>query len=206
MSDDIPSAASRPFCVIDAQGRVVMRGHSLDLPELPGHTTLAEEAPADHYRDDGVWTAMPTRPSERHTFDWSAKTWHDPRTLADSKAARWSEIKRQRDLLEASGFPYMGKAIDSDPRSVQRINTVVQAAQAAIGVGQAFTIVWTCADNTLLMLDAAAVLGMPVALALYADALHQTCKTLRTQIAASTTVAEVEAITWPPMNSPETDE
>ncbi len=126
-----------------------------------------------------------------------------PLSLAEIKAARWSEVKRQRDLLEASGFPYLGKRLDSDARSVQRINTAVQAAQAALAAGAAFPIVWTCADNSLLVLNAEGVVGMPVALALYADQLHQVAKGLRMQIDAATTPAEVQAVAWPVKNSQE---
>lgn len=126
-----------------------------------------------------------------------------PPTLDVLKAAQWTALKRHRDLLEASGFPYLGKTVDSDSRSVQRINTAVQAAQAAMGAGVPFSIVWTCADNSLLTLDGPGMLGMPVALATYADQLHQTCKTLRAQIEAATTPAAVQAVAWPAQISQE---
>lgn len=191
------------FTVVDGSGQVVMRGDTLDLPQIPGHTTFAEAAPLDTYRSGGAWVPMPARPSALHVFNWTAKAWVDPRTLADVRAARWAEVKRHRNLLEASGFPYLGKVLDSDERSVQRITTVVQAAQAALGASVPFSIVWTCADNSSLALDAVAAMGMPVALAQYADQLHQTAKTLRAQIDAATTVPQVEAITWPAVPSQE---
>lgn len=194
---------SCPFTMVDKDGQIVMRGDTIDLPEMPGYTTFAEEAPPDTYRDGSAWVPMPVSPSARHIFDWTAKTWIDPRTLADVKAKRWSEVKRHRDLLEAAGFPYMGKVLDSDERSVQRITTVVQAAQAALGAQQPFLISWTCADNSQLALDATAVVGMPVALAIYADQLHQTARALRSQIEAATSAAQVQAIAWPTPNFPE---
>lgn len=191
------------FTMVDEHGQVVMRGQTLDLPQRAGCRTFAEAAPVDSYRDGDAWVPMPERPSPLHTFDWSTKAWTDPRTLAEVKAARRAEMKRHRDLLEASGFPYLGKRLDSDARSVQRINTAVQAAQAAMAAGQPFAITWTCADNTLLALDGVGMLGVPVALALYADQLHQTCKSLQAQIEAAATPATVQAITWPAMNSQE---
>lgn len=191
------------FTVVDAQGRVVMRGHTLDLPQIPGHTAFAEAAPLNTYRDGDVWVPIPEQPSALHVFDWSAKTWSDPRTLAAIKAECWAAMKRHRDLLEASGFPYLGKRLDSDARSVARINTAVQAAQAALAIGEPFAITWTCADNTTLALDGAGMLGIPVALALYADQLHQTCKAMRAQINAATTAAQVESIAWPATNNQE---
>lgn len=194
---------SCPFTMVDKDGQIVMRGDTIDLPEMPGYTTFAEAAPLDTYRDGSAWAPIPAQPSALHVFDWTAKAWIDPRTLADVKAARWSEVKRQRDLLEASGFPYMGKVLDSDERSVQRITTVVQAAQAALGAQQPFSISWTCADNSLLALDAAGVIGMPVALAMYADHLHQIAKGLRSQIEAAANAAQVQAVVWPNPTSPE---
>lgn len=185
------------YTMVDAHGQVVMRGQTLDLPQRPGCRVFAEAAPANTYRNGDAWVPMPAQPSEAHVFDWLTKAWIDPRTLAEVKAARWAEMKRHRNLLEASGFPYLGKRLDSDARSVQRINTAVQAAQAALAVGEPFAITWTCADNTTLELDGAGMLGAPVALARYADQLHQTCKTLRAQIEAAATPADVQSITWP---------
>jgi hypothetical protein len=185
------------FTVVNADGKVVMRGHTLDLPQIPAHRSFAEAAPENTYRDGDVWVPMPAQPTPLHVFDWLTKAWKDPRSLAELKATRWTEMKRHRDLLEASGFPYLGKRLDSDARSVQRINTAVQAAQAALAASQPFAITWTCADNSALALDGAGMLGVPVALALYADQLHQACKTLRAQIELATTPAQVQAIAWP---------
>jgi hypothetical protein len=196
---------SCPFTMVDKNGQIVMRGDTIDLPEMPGCTTFPEAAPLGTYRDGNAWVKLPVQPSARHVFDWTAKAWIDPRTLAEVKTARWSEMKRHRDLLEASGFPYLAKTIDSDSRSVQRINTAVQAAQAAIGAGQPFPIVWTCADNSLLDLDAVGVVGMPVALAMYADHLHQIAKGLRSQIEAAANAAQVQAVVWPNSTSSETN-
>ncbi|RYG95957.1 MAG: DUF4376 domain-containing protein, partial [Alphaproteobacteria bacterium] len=161
------------FTMVDEHGQIVMRGQTLDLPQRAGCRTFAEAAPVNSYRDGDTWVLMPVQTDPVQVFDWTTKAWIDPRTLDEVKAARWSDMKRHRDLLEAAGFPYRGKRLDSDSRSVQRINTAVQAAQAALAVGEPFSITWTCADNTTLDLDGAGMLGVPVALALYADQLHQ---------------------------------
>ena len=101
-------------------------------------------------------------------------------------------INVKRDRLEESGFTYQGKLVDSDPRSVQRINTSVQAAQAAASAGQSFSLDWTCADGSTLTLDAAGMMGMPVALAMYANVLHQHARALKELVANATTVAQIE--------------
>ncbi|MCY1197860.1 hypothetical protein D9M72_92280 [compost metagenome] len=114
-----------------------------------------------------------------------------------ARERRWAEIKQDRDKKEASGFPYLGAVFDSDPRSVQRIVGAVLAAQAAVAAGETFEIEWTVADNSVLPLDASDVMGMPVALAMYADQLHTISRGLRADIEAAATVEEVEAVNWP---------
>ncbi len=118
-------------------------------------------------------------------------------SIDELKTAKWAEIKAHRDHLEQSGAPYMGKTIDSDTVSVQRIAIAVQAAQAAIGAGVEFTLAWTCADNTVLTMTAEQVVGMSVALAQYSDNLHQTARELREQIAAVETAEDLAEIVWP---------
>lgn len=153
---------------------------------------------ATQYHDlvTGQPADMPSKPSALHVFDWTAKAWVDPRTLQDRKDAKWAEIKGLRDALEATSFPYMGKVIDSDARSAQRITTAVQSANAAQSAGVAFSISWTCADNSTLTLDGPAMLGMPVALAGYANGLHEHARIVRAQIEAAATLDELNLITW----------
>lgn len=151
----------------------------------------------DHYLSgDGRWLPIGVRPDAGYAWSWEAHAWV-LRALEDVRVAKWEEIKAARDAAEVSGFPYMGKVIDSDPRSVQRLTGAVQAAQEAIKLGQPFAIEWTCADNTMLALDAESMTGMPAALALYANQLHEQARALRAVIAAAQTPAEVAAISWP---------
>jgi hypothetical protein len=100
-------------------------------------------------------------------------------------------------LRETQGFPYLGKVFDSDPRSVQRISVAVAAAQAALGAGAPFSIDWTCADNSTITMDGQQMAALPVAFAIWGDALHQQAKALRAQIEAATTVEDVQAVAWP---------
>lgn len=118
-------------------------------------------------------------------------------TLEELKSSKWAVIKNIRDRLEQSGAPYLGKILDSDTVSVQRITIAVQAAQAAIAADQAFTLAWTMQDNTAMEMDAAQVVGMSVALAQYSDSLHQIARGIREQIEAAETTGELEAISWP---------
>lgn len=91
-------------------------------------------------------------------------------------------INAERDRLEKAGFPYMGKHIDSDMQSVNRINTTFSAAMACYILGQPFTVEWTCADNLPLVLDAQGMIGMPQAFAAYGSELHYRATELKNMV------------------------
>lgn len=192
----------------DASGRYAWTGSSTVLvpgiPAPPPHPYahlpmfVGEVDQATQYHDIGSNTPVhiPAKPGEYHVFDWFSKQWFDPRTLSDLKAAKWLEIKKHRDTLEATSFPYLGKDIDSDVVSVLRINTAVKAADHAQATNTAFSTEWRCADNTLLTLDGPGLQMMPVALAVYARSLHSHANTLRAQIELASTPEELNSVAW----------
>ncbi|MDC7699585.1 DUF4376 domain-containing protein [Vogesella indigofera] len=147
---------------------------------------------------------VPEPPSSLHVWDGEAWTL-DAAGEATHFAARRIEllaaITAERDQREEAGFLYRGKLLDSTPRSVQRITAAALAAQAALAAGQPFGIEWTCADNSVLTLDAAGVIGIPVALAQHAAALHAHARQLKTEVEAADSEAELAAIdiqaSWP---------
>ncbi|WP_160795853.1 DUF4376 domain-containing protein [Craterilacuibacter sinensis] len=122
-------------------------------------------------------------------------------SLAAIKASLSAAITAERDRREAIGFPYHGRVLDSNPLSVQRITAAALGAQAAVATGQVFTVDWTCADNSVLTLDAPAVIGMPLALAQHAAALHAHARTLKAAVDAATYKTALAAIDiqsgWP---------
>ena len=69
--------------------------------------------------------SMAERPSAFHQFDYTSKTWVDPRTLADYQEKKWSEIKKDRDTAEYGGVNFLGKMFDSDATSQLKINGAV---------------------------------------------------------------------------------
>lgn len=164
--------------------------------EMIGLPGVRNDALLQGYVRDGTVVPFPERPSPLHVFNYATEAWEDG-PLSERKALRWTAIKAQRDALEAGGFSYLGKQVDSGALSVQRISTFSQAAQAGLGRGEAFAVDWTCADNTVLRLDAAAMVAMAVALAAHANALHETARSLRARIDVAPTPAEVDAVIWP---------
>lgn len=117
-------------------------------------------------------------------------------TLEEIKLAKWEEIKLARDTEEQAGLPYMGKVVDSDTLSVQRLTIASQNAQIALALGQDFVIDWTCKDNSVLKMTAKDLIGIPPALAQFSDSLHQKARKLRGQIDEAETIEEVENIKW----------
>lgn len=105
-----------------------------------------------------------------------------PKSVESIREVLKDKVKALRDQKETEGFAYMGKVFDSDERSVLRIT---QAALTAMAAGPTFTIDWTAADNSIVTLDQAAMIGMPAALAVYANDLHTTAKAHKVAIDAA---------------------
>ena len=96
-----------PFCAVDAHGQVVMRGHTLVLPQLPGLTAIAEEPPASSYRAGDAWLPIPEQPDPHHSFDWVTKVWAE-RSVERLRTDRLAEINRRFGIESAAlvaGYP-----------------------------------------------------------------------------------------------------
>lgn len=106
---------------------------------------------------------------------------------------KWAEIKSARDKAETSGCPFKGSVMDSDERSVTKINTVYNAVRT---YGESFTIDWTMQDNSTMTLTYKDVLNMPLALAANSDYLHQKARNIREQIYSETDIGTIYAIEW----------
>lgn len=135
---------------------------------------------------------LPPSPSPAHTFDYTTKQWVDPRTLSDLQAAKWAQIKRDRDEAEFGGFTWDGSPFDSDAISQSRIQGAVQLAAMAPG----FTIDWTLANNSVRNLSAADLANVGAALGMHVATQHAKARLLRSQIEAATTAAELGAVVW----------
>ena len=117
----------------------------------------------------------------------------DPLTPIETvRKVKWSQIKRARDEAEFGGFTWDGSPFDSDAISQSRIQGAVQLAAMAPG----FTIDWTMTNNSVRNLNREDMANVGAALGMHVAAQHAKARTLRSQIEAATTVAEVDAVTW----------
>jgi len=118
--------------------------------------------------------------------------------LTAKRAKITAEINLERNQREQSTFTYLGKQIQCDPISVQRISVAATTAQMALSVNVPYSVNWSCADNSILTLDALGVLGMMQALGSHGVAIHYYARSLKDQVA---NVSDPESINiysgWP---------
>lgn len=190
-----------------AEGEILLAGRSAELPaaqrggfvvEVP----FAVDPTRSVFLADTVFD-VGLRPSRMHVLDfltceWALWTPPGSTVLQVAQAAKWAEIKAERDRAEKAGFQYLGRMVDSDAESALRITGATSAAQSALAIGAPFSIAWTCQDNSVLELDAEQMVGMLVALAHHADQVHKLSRGLRALIfAEDATEASVAAVAWP---------
>ena len=171
-------------------------GAMLELQSRPNEGVLVMQSDAswaDNYVSEaGDVISKGKQPSPHHIFAYAMKQWVDPRGLEDLKIAKWAEIKAARDSEEFGGFDWGGSRFDSNAISQNRIPVYVQLAV----MSPAFTIEWTLADNSVRTLDAAGMAAVGAALGAHVAAQHAQARSLRLQIDAATSLAQLENINW----------
>jgi hypothetical protein len=115
-------------------------------------------------------------------------------TLEAAKERAWSRIKQARAAAEASDVIYDGGAYQADK---ERICGATQLAWMAKQTGEPFSVTWTLTDNSTRTLDADGMIALGVALGMHVTQVYDTGRALREQIAAATTIEEVETVGWP---------
>ena len=117
--------------------------------------------------------------------------------LESLKARKWAEIKAARDMQESAGFTVEGiGTFDSDSESRNRITGTAIAAKIAKDAGQPFSVEWTLADNTAVMLDADQVISVGFAMLTHITSTHEKGRNLRSAIVAAEDAESLDAITW----------
>ena len=117
--------------------------------------------------------------------------------IETARARKWADIKAERDRLECGGFdmPGIGR-FDSDADSRARIVGAVTAAKIAKDTSQPFSVEWTLADNTAVMLDADQVISVGFAMLTHTTSTHEKGRNLRSAIVAAEDAESLDAITW----------
>jgi hypothetical protein len=119
-----------------------------------------------------------------------------PIPFSDITHEKRSEIIKARNATITGGFTYLNKTIDSDRDSVMSITGAGVAALAAKASGLPYSVTWTCADDSTIVLDADGVLGMVVSLAMFADAQHAKARPLKDAIRDAKTPEDIGRVVW----------
>lgn len=184
------------YCIFDAATGEIKRWTSHEESRMGETCIKLAMLPGDWFID--VVTQEPVRMPERRpqctVFDWGMKQWVDRRSLAEIKADKWAEIKAARLRAETLPIVVGGCSFDADLTSQQKIYGQVLRAQLA---GESWSIDWTLWDNTEVTLTAAQMVAVGVALGQRTAGIYATARTLREQIDAAPSQAELEAIAWP---------
>jgi hypothetical protein len=171
----------------------------VSFPRDPGDTLLAEygvypvvqqQRPDFDPMTHSLVESVPALVSGAWVQQWTLTE----RPVEDVRAKLHARRRERRTAAELGGFVYLGRRVDSDRDSVQRIAQAAARALHARLADAPFALAWTCADDTELELDAAGMLGLQAALAEHGAACHARSRTLRTAIDAAATLADLAAV------------
>jgi hypothetical protein len=140
---------------------------------------------------------QPPKPSPIHVFNWATKTWEDPRTLADFKATKNLYINESRLKANYTTFQYSGKSIAADQLSRGDIDGVNGEVSLTGAMPANWQGAWKAIDNTYVIIpDVATWTKFYKAMVGQGSINFAHAQGLKAQLAAATTIEEVEAIVW----------
>ena len=180
-------------------GEVVFSGTADKPLELvgAGQAVFIGEAFDSGYFDNGFHNNFPDRPSPFHNFDFREKCWIDSRTIDDAKRAKNEEINNSRLRANQSSFTFAGKEVSVDPLSRSDIDAAHGAWLLNGGPPPNWPGGWKAEDNSIIPIP-----DMETWAAFYGAMVGQgtqnylKAQQLKAQLAAATTIEEVESIKW----------
>lgn len=181
---------------IRATGEIIMTGTTCSTEGMEsddvGVVTGVSADIHNQYVLDGKIVDKPPQPSKEHHFDYSSKTWVDPRSLEEHKSAQWTLIKAARNKAEFGGFTWDGSVFDSDQVSQARIQGAVLMATG----NPNFVVDWTLADNTVRSLTADDLNALSQALGEHVSLQHSRARNARALLDQATSLSEVQSISF----------
>ena len=189
---------TQPFTAYNPETGEVLYQGTADEPavlETADTAIVLELAPPDTYRSGDAWAQIPPKPSDRHVFDWSTKTWCDPRTLEQAKAEKRAEINAARLQATYSSFTFQGHEIACDQLSRSDIDGVNGTVATTGALPVDFPGHWkTKANDYVPIPDVATWNGFYAAMVAQGTANFARSQQLKAQVEAATTVEQVDAI------------
>lgn len=188
------------FTIYDSlSGRVLFGGdaHEPALMVQVGQSILEGKVYDSGWVVNGTHFILPAQPSPEHIFDYAAKQWVDPRTLADMKLARNEYVNQSRLSANQTSFSYAGKQIAVDPLSRSDIDAVHGIVVLTNEMPDDWVGFWKATDNTYVPVsDVTAWTTFYTAMVAQGSTNFAHSQALKAQLAAATTIEEVEAVVW----------
>jgi hypothetical protein len=198
--------STEKFTIFNADGRIVglvtcpQEEVAAAVSLAGGVGYVAGAFPWERFRiSQGVPVEFPAKPNPRYQWNWTTQAWADPRTLAQAKAEKNDEINRARAAANSSTFSYGGKTISVDALSrsdIDGANGIISLTGALPG---GWPGAWKSVDNSYVLIpDIATWTAFYAAMVTQGTANFAYSQQLKATLAAATTIAEVDAITWSP--------
>jgi hypothetical protein len=150
-----------------------------------------------YFDESGEAYPIPESPGPAFVFNWTTKQWEDPRTLADFKAAKNLYINEARLKANYTSFQYSGKSIAADQLSRGDIDGVNGEVSLTNEMPANWQGAWKAIDNTYVGIpDVATWTLFYKAMVGQGSINFAHAQGLKAQLAAATTIEEVEAIVW----------
>lgn len=182
---------------------------TMDTPVPRAGMAIAEASQPLHWRStrfDSVTEQfvdyVPPQPPSNERFEsvWDSvkKEWTKRETLVWMKRGKWNRIKAHAMSLGAADIVVGGYTFNADPESRSELFEKAMLAKLAADDGLPFSVAWDDANGAPVTLNANQTKAIIRAIDARADQLRATARSLRQQINAATTEAEVNAVVWPP--------
>ena len=171
--------------IIAADGMLELVGQ-LQGHDLRGKTTRAD-VPDD-------WPAL-------HCWDVATQSWLE--NVSGERSRLIALMQAKRDALQAGGCPTPpglvtpAGVVQTDPTSLNNIDRYSNLALAAKVTSKPFSLSLTLADNRQVTVDADGMLAIGEATAAMFAAAHALFVTIRTQLNAATTLAQLRTLVPP---------
>lgn len=121
----------------------------------------------------------------------------DSDPLATARAAKWEQIKADRDAAEFGTFIYEGMEFDGDAVAKSRLEGACLFVVVLQMQGQPFQTDWTLHDNTVVSLTGEQLISAAIARAGHVDAVFARGRQLRDLILdPATTLKDLTGIEW----------
>ena len=185
----------KTYILVDPDGRIASAQMTNSVLSSPYILVPTFPDVTNSYWDGIQVVSLPAPPGNAYAWDWPSKAW--VLNLTAGQLAAWSRIKAARDAAINAGVTYNGNVYDSDAKAQLRVTGAATLAQLAIASGNTtYSITWTLQNNSTVSLTAQQVIAMAQAVGTNYQTQFAKGQTLRAQIMAATTQAQLDAVAW----------